>query len=53
VEQAAKKAVQTVVKKEDDDRGFRPDMDLTIKAKDKEQAVFELMRTFKLPGWDT
>jgi UV DNA damage endonuclease len=24
-----------------------------IEAKDKEQAVFELMRTFKLPGWDT
>ncbi|KAH7202310.1 UV-endonuclease UvdE-domain-containing protein [Fusarium oxysporum] len=30
-----------------------PDMDLMIEAKDKEQAVFELMRTFKLPGWDT
>jgi UV DNA damage endonuclease len=29
------------------------DMDLMIEAKDKEQAVFELMRTFKLPGWDT
>ncbi|CAG9979680.1 unnamed protein product [Clonostachys byssicola] len=29
-----------------------PDMDLMIEAKDKEQAVFELMRTFKLPGWD-
>lgn len=28
-----------------------PDMDLMIEAKDKEQAVFELMRTFKLPGW--
>ncbi|QPH04056.1 UV-damage endonuclease [Epichloe festucae Fl1] len=28
------------------------DMDLMIEAKDKEQAVFELMRTFKLPGWD-
>lgn len=30
-----------------------PDMDLMIEAKDKEQAVFELMKTFKLPGWDT
>lgn len=30
-----------------------PDMDLMIEAKDKEQAVFELMRTFKLPGWHT
>ena len=30
-----------------------PDMDLMIEAKDKEQAVFELMRTFKLPGYDT
>ena len=30
-----------------------PDMDLMIEAKDKEQAVFELMRTFKLPGFDT
>ena len=30
-----------------------PDMDLMIEAKDKEQAVFELMRTFKLPGWDS
>lgn len=30
----------------------KPDMDLMIEAKDKEQAVFELMRTFKLPGWD-
>lgn len=30
----------------------RADMDLMIEAKDKEQAVFELMRTFKLPGWD-
>lgn len=29
------------------------DMDLMIEAKDKEQAVFELMRTFKLPGWDS
>ncbi|KAB8302194.1 hypothetical protein EYC80_005639 [Monilinia laxa] len=29
------------------------DMDLMIEAKDKEQAVFELMRTFKLPGYDT
>ncbi|KAI0903564.1 UV-endonuclease UvdE [Ustulina deusta] len=28
-------------------------MDLMIEAKDKEQAVFELMRTFRLPGWDT
>ncbi|OMP84729.1 UV-damage endonuclease [Diplodia seriata] len=28
------------------------DMDLMIEAKDKEQAVFELMRNFKLPGWD-
>ena len=28
------------------------DMDLMIEAKDKEQAVFQLMRTFKLPGWD-
>lgn len=28
-------------------------MDLMIEAKDKEQAVFELMRTFKLPGFDT
>ncbi|KAI1469868.1 UV-endonuclease UvdE [Daldinia caldariorum] len=27
-------------------------MDLMIEAKDKEQAVFDLMRTFKLPGWD-
>ncbi|KAF2873164.1 UV-endonuclease UvdE-domain-containing protein [Massariosphaeria phaeospora] len=27
-------------------------MDLMIEAKDKEQAVFELMRTFKLPGFD-
>ena len=26
------------------------DMDLMIEAKDKEQAVFELMRTFKSPG---
>ncbi|EXJ84675.1 hypothetical protein A1O3_05345 [Capronia epimyces CBS 606.96] len=30
-----------------------PDMDLMIEAKDKEQAVFELMRTFKLSGFDT
>ncbi|KAM0461412.1 hypothetical protein ACHAPV_004116 [Trichoderma viride] len=30
----------------------KPDMDLMIEAKDKEQAVFELMRTFRLPGWD-
>lgn len=30
-----------------------PDMDLMIEAKDKEQAVFELMRNFKLPGYDT
>ena len=30
-----------------------PDMDLMIEAKDKEQAVFELMRNFKLPGFDT
>jgi UV DNA damage endonuclease len=29
------------------------DMDLMIEAKDKEQAVFELMRTYKLPGWDS
>ena len=29
-----------------------PDMDLMIEAKDKEQAVFALMRAFKLPGWD-
>ncbi|KAI0110521.1 UV-endonuclease UvdE [Hypoxylon sp. NC0597] len=29
------------------------DMDLMIEAKDKEQAVFELMRNFKLPGWDS
>lgn len=28
-------------------------MDLMIEAKDKEQAVLELMRTFKLPGWDS
>jgi UV DNA damage endonuclease len=27
-------------------------MDLMIEAKDKEQAVFDLMRTFKLPGWN-
>ncbi|KAF2724098.1 UV-endonuclease UvdE [Polychaeton citri CBS 116435] len=30
-----------------------PTMDLMIEAKDKEQAVFELMRTFKLPKFDT
>ncbi|MCJ1473259.1 UV-damage endonuclease [Lambiella insularis] len=30
-----------------------PNMDLMIEAKDKEQAVFELMRTFKLPGFNT
>jgi len=30
-----------------------PDMDLIIEAKDKEQVVFELMRTFKLPSFDT
>lgn len=29
-----------------------PDMDLMIEAKDKEQAVFDLMWAFKLPGWD-
>ncbi|KAL4811945.1 UV-endonuclease UvdE-domain-containing protein [Aspergillus spinulosporus] len=29
-----------------------PTMDLMIEAKDKEQAVFELMRTYKLPGHD-
>ena len=29
-----------------------PDMDLMIEAKDKEQAVFALMRAFRLPGWD-
>ncbi|KAG6356039.1 hypothetical protein INS49_015424 [Diaporthe citri] len=29
-----------------------PDTDLMIEAKDKEQAVFELMRRFKLPGFD-
>ncbi|KAF3056521.1 UV-damage endonuclease [Daldinia childiae] len=28
------------------------DTDLMIEAKDKEQAVFDLMRNFKLPGWD-
>ncbi|KAI0468081.1 UV-endonuclease UvdE [Xylaria cf. heliscus] len=27
-------------------------MDLMIEAKDKEQAVFDLMRNFRLPGWD-
>ncbi len=30
-----------------------PDMDLMIEAKDKEQAVFELMRNFRLPAFDT
>jgi UV DNA damage endonuclease len=30
-----------------------PTMDLMIEAKDKEQAVFELMRTYKLPGFDS
>jgi len=30
-----------------------PNSDLMIEAKDKEQAVFELMRTFKLPGFDS
>lgn len=30
-----------------------PDMDLMIEAKDKEQAVFEMMRNFKLPGFDS
>lgn len=30
----------------------RPDMDLMILAKDKEQAVLELMRNFKLPGFE-
>jgi UV DNA damage endonuclease len=30
-----------------------PDMDLMVEAKDNEQAVFELMRAFKLPGYDT
>lgn len=29
-----------------------PDTDLMIEAKDKEQAVLELMRTFRLPGWN-
>ncbi|SMQ45746.1 unnamed protein product [Zymoseptoria tritici ST99CH_3D7] len=29
------------------------DMDLMIEAKDKEQAVFELMRNFRLPGHET
>lgn len=29
------------------------DMDLMIEAKDKEQAVFELMRNFRLPGHDS
>ncbi|KAI3316974.1 UV-endonuclease UvdE [Xylariaceae sp. AK1471] len=28
-------------------------MDLMIEAKDKEQAVFDLMRNYRLPGWDT
>ncbi|KAI0890865.1 UV-endonuclease UvdE [Annulohypoxylon nitens] len=27
-------------------------MDLMIEAKDKEQAVFDLMRNFRLPGWE-
>jgi UV DNA damage endonuclease len=30
-----------------------PDMDLMIEAKDKEQVVFEPIRTFKLPSFDT
>ncbi|QIW97869.1 hypothetical protein AMS68_003387 [Peltaster fructicola] len=30
-----------------------PTMDLMIEAKDKEQAVFELMKNFRLPGYDT
>ena len=30
-----------------------PTMDLMIEAKDKEQACFELMRTFKLPGYNS
>ena len=30
-----------------------PTMDLMIEAKDKEQAVFELMRNFRLPGFET
>lgn len=29
-----------------------PNMDLMIEAKNKEQAVFELMRNFKLPGYE-
>ncbi|KAL5606635.1 hypothetical protein BROUX41_003032 [Berkeleyomyces rouxiae] len=29
-----------------------PDMDLMIEAKDKEQSVFDLMRTYQLDGWD-
>lgn len=29
-----------------------PGVDLMIEAKDKEQAVFELMRTFRLPGFE-
>ncbi|KAI0398949.1 UV-endonuclease UvdE-domain-containing protein [Xylaria palmicola] len=29
------------------------DMDLMIEAKDKEQSVFDLMRTYRLPGWDS
>lgn len=29
-----------------------PDTDLVIEAKDEEQAVFELMRKFKLPGFE-
>lgn len=28
-------------------------MDLMIEAKDKEQAVFNLMRNYRLPGWDS
>lgn len=28
------------------------DMDLMIEAKDKEQAVFELMKKYRLPGWE-
>lgn len=28
------------------------DMDLMIEAKDKEQAVFEMMRNFRTPGWE-
>ncbi|KAM0274956.1 hypothetical protein ACHAQH_007724 [Verticillium albo-atrum] len=29
------------------------DMDLMVEAKDKEQAVFDLIRAFRLPGYDT